>query len=145
MGKFINISEDFKDKFEEVYGKKAFTFTLKYEFLAQEKQKQLIKISKIPDQYAFLMGKDLLVTVNEDLFEAFDDESVNILIEQELDRISYDGEKDKITMIKPDLNTFSSLINKYGIDKVGKANQIQDLYDQQKKDGTTGEKSTFVF
>ena len=39
-------------------------------------------------------------------------------------------------MIKPDLSTFSSLITKYGVEKVGKANQIELLYQQQKADGT---------
>jgi hypothetical protein len=38
-------------------------------------------------------------------------------------------------MIKPDLTTFSSLITKYGVDKVAKANQVEELYQQQVKDG----------
>jgi hypothetical protein len=38
-------------------------------------------------------------------------------------------------MIKTDLNTFSSLINKYGVEKVAKANQVEELYHQQQKDG----------
>ena len=38
-------------------------------------------------------------------------------------------------MIKPDLTTFSSLISKYGVDKVAKANQIEELYNQQVADG----------
>ena len=40
----------------------------------------------------------------------------------------------KIKMIKPDLTTFSSLINKYGIEKITKANQVQELYAEQKQD-----------
>ena len=88
------------------------------------------------DQYAFLLNKELLVSVNEDLFNVFDEESISILIEQEIDKISIETESGKIKMIKPDLSTFSSLITKYGVEKVGKANQIELLYQQQKADGT---------
>jgi hypothetical protein len=104
-------------------------------FVGAEKQKSLIKITKLPDQYSFLLDKELLVQVNEDLISVFDEESVTILIEQEIDKISVDTQSGKIKLIKPDLTTFSSLISKYGVDKVAKANQIEELYQQQVKDG----------
>jgi hypothetical protein len=40
----------------------------------------------------------------------------------------------KIKLVKPDLTTFSSLINKYGIEKIARANKVEELYQQQKKD-----------
>ena len=64
----------------------------------------------------------------------FDDESVGILIEQEIDKVSINIDTGKIKMVKPDLTTFSSLINKYGIDKIAKANNLEELYSQQKED-----------
>jgi hypothetical protein len=57
------------------------------------------------------------------------------LIEQEIDKVSIDAQSGKIKMIKPDLTTFSAIINKYGVDKVAKANQVEELYQQQVKDG----------
>jgi hypothetical protein len=77
----------------------------------------------------------LIVQVNEDLMSVFEDESITILIEQEIDKISIDTQSGKIKMIKPDLTTFSSLITKYGVDKVARANQVEELYQQQSKDG----------
>ena len=87
------------------------------------------------DQYSFLLDKELLVSINEDLMDIFDDESVVILFEQEIDKISIDTQSGKIKLIKADLVTFSSLVSKYGIDKITKANQIEELYQQQVKDG----------
>ena len=94
-----------------------------------------MKISKLPDQYSFLLEKELMVQVNEDLMSVFDEESITILIEQEIDKVSIDSQSGKIKMIKPDLTTFSAIINKYGVDKVAKANQVEELYQQQVKDG----------
>jgi len=135
MGKFYDVSQDTQDTFYEVFNKKTFPLAVKFQFLGSESQKNLIKISKLPDQYGFLLEKELLVLVNEDLMSVFDDESITILIEQEIDKISIDTQSGKIKMIKPDLTTFSSLISKYGVDKVAKANQVEDLYHQQLKDG----------
>ncbi len=135
MSKFYEVSQDTQDTFYQVFNKKTFPVSVKFQFLGSETQKTLIKISKLPDQYSFLLEKELLVMVNEDLMSVFDDESITILIEQEIDKISIDTQSGKIKMIKPDLTTFSSLISKYGVDKVAKANQVEELYQQQVKDG----------
>lgn len=135
MSKFYDVSSDTQDTFFKVFNKKTFPLSIKFQFVGAEKQKSLIKISKLPDQYSFLLDKELLIQVNEDLISVFDEESVTILIEQEIDKISVDTQSGKIKLIKPDLTTFSSLISKYGVDKVAKANQIEELYQQQVKDG----------
>jgi hypothetical protein len=135
MSKLYEVSQDTQDTFYQVFNKKTFPVSVKFQFLGSETQKTLIKISKLPDQYSFLLEKELLVMVNEDLMSVFDDESITILIEQEIDKISIDTQSGKIKMIKPDLTTFSSLISKYGVDKVAKANQVEELYQQQVKDG----------
>ena len=135
MSKFYDVSSDTQDTFFKVFNKKTFPLSIKFQFVGAEKQKSLIKISKLPDQYSFLLDKELLIQVNEDLMSLFDEESVTILIEQEIDKISVDTQSGKIKLIKPDLTTFSSLISKYGVDKVAKANQIEELYQQQVKDG----------
>ena len=135
MSKFYEVSEDTEKVFFNIFNKKSFPVSVKFQFVGCENQKALIKISKIADQFSFLLEKELLISVNEDLLNVFDDESITILIEQEIDKISIDTQSGKIKMIKPDLTTFSSLISKYGVDKVAKANQVEELYQQQTKDG----------
>jgi hypothetical protein len=135
MSKFYEVSQDTKDVFLKVFNKKSFPLAINFQFVGCENQKSLIKISKLSDQYIFLLNKELIVQVNEDLMSVFEDESITILIEQEIDKISIDTQSGKIKMIKPDLTTFSSLITKYGVDKVARANQVEELYQQQSKDG----------
>jgi hypothetical protein len=134
MSNFYQLSQETIDSFEDVFSKKAFPVDTKFQYLGNSKQKRLIEISKINDKFAFLMEKELLVTINEDIMMAFDDESVNILFEQEIDKITINLDTGKIKMVKPDLTTFSSLVTKYGIEKIAKANNLEDLYTQQKKD-----------
>ncbi len=134
MDRFYKISQDTIDDFFKVFDKKAFPLPLKFEFLGDSKQKALIKISKLPEDISFLLNKELKLTFNEELMDIYDEESVQILIEQEIDKISMNLDSGKIKMVKPDLSTFSSLVNKYGLEKVSKANKVEELYQQQKDD-----------
>ena len=137
MSKFYDLSDDTIKTFNDIFTKKSFPFVVSFHFIGSESQKSLVKISKLPDQYAFALNKDLLVSINEELLGVFDDESIEILIEQEIDKISVNIDTGKIKLLKPDLTTFSGLINKYGIEKIARANKIEELYDEKKKDKTS--------
>ena len=91
------------------------------------------------DQYAFSLNKELLVSINEDLFDVFDEDSITILIEQEIDKININMESGKIKLVSTDLNTFSSIVNKWGGDKVARANKVEELYVDQKADASDEE------
>lgn len=139
MSNFYKVSEDTESIFFNVFNKKSFPVSVKFLFQGSEKQKELIKLSKIPDPYVFALEKELLISFNEDLLQVFDEESITILIEQEIDKVNINIETGKIKLIKPDLSTFSSLINKYGVEKIAKANKVEELYHQQVKDKKTDE------
>ena len=131
---FYEVDETTEELFMNVFNKKSFPVNVGFQFIGSSKQKQLIKVAKISDDYAFILKKELKVVINEDLLDVFDEESVTILIEQEIDKININMESGKIKLVGTDLNTFSSIVNKYGVEKVAKANGTQELYAEQKKD-----------
>ena len=139
MDNFYELSSDTTDRFFEIFNKKSFPIKVKFQFQGDEKQKELIKISIIPPKFAFILQKEILVTINEDILNVFDEESVTILFEQEIDKININIESGKIKLVKTDLNTFSSLVNKYGVEKVARANKVEELYKEQKKDAEQDE------
>ena len=131
---FYELDETTEELFMEVFNKKSFPVNVSFQFIGSSKQKQLIKVTKISDDFAFVLKKDLKVIINEDLLDVFDEESITILIEQEIDKININMESGKIKLVGTDLNTFSSIVNKYGVEKVARANGTQELYADQKKD-----------
>jgi hypothetical protein len=139
MDNFYEVSEDTIKTFFEIFNKKSFPVSIGFQFIGNEKQKELIKVTKIADPYAFLVKKEILVSINDDLMSVFDDESITILMEQEIDKININIETGKIKLVKTDLNTFSSIVNKYGVEKVARANKVEELYQEQKKDAKTDE------
>jgi hypothetical protein len=136
---FYDLDETTEELFLEVFNKKSFPVNVSFQFIGSSKQKQLIKVSKVADDFAFVLKKDLKVTINEDLLDVFDEESITILIEQEIDKININMESGKIKLVGTDLNTFSSIVNKYGVEKVARANKVEELYSEQQKDAKENE------
>lgn len=134
MENYHKLDEDTISMFKEIIEKKTFSVDIKFEFVGSVKQKELIKVVKIPDQYAFLLDRELLVIINEAMIDTFDEDSVTILMEQEIDKITIDYKSGKIKLLRPDLSTFSSLVKKWGIEKVSRANQITELFAEQTED-----------
>lgn len=134
MDRFKELSDDTIREFMDVFNRKSFPLPIKFQFIGDSKLKNLVKITKLPDDLAFILDKELKVTINEDLMDAYDEESIVILFEQEIDRINHSIDSGKIKLVKTDLNTFSSLVNKYGVEKVARANKVEELYQQQKAD-----------
>jgi hypothetical protein len=133
---YYDLDPDTENDFKSTFNEKSFSVNIGLKFIGNSKLKQLVKITKIPDQYKYCIGKDLLVQINEDLLKDFDDEMMGILYEQEIDKILVDMKSGNIKLIKPDLNTFSGLVEKWGIEKVARANQVLDLTIQQKAEET---------
>lgn len=136
--RYDELSQETIEFFMSVYEKKSYSVTIGFKFIDDIKLKQSIKIMKLSDMYKFLLGKDILVIINEDLFDKLDEESMEILIEQELDKIEVDFKNGKIKMVQPDVKTFAGILEKYGEEAVLRANQVDKLSAEQKEDMETG-------
>ena len=128
---FHNLSDYIIEYFNALEEKLSLPVDFKFVYQADDKQKTLIKIIKVPDRYSTLLNAELLISFNEDYFDAFDDEAKDILIDQELALLQFDLENGKLKIGRPDLITSSGIVRKYGVEAVGRANQVRDLYNDQ--------------
>lgn len=134
MSKLYEVSEDTIDKFLKLWKTKASPVEISFTFVGDEKLKTLIKISRISDHLAFAMKSDILVKINDELASLMDDESIQILFEQEMDKIIADGNTGKIKISNPSFSTFPGIIEKHGIEKVLRANQLDNISVEQVAD-----------
>ena len=123
ISKFYDISDETANIFTEIVRKKVLN-DVSFQFVGNDSQKI---ITKLAEQYEYMLRKHILVSINEKLMTDFDDEAINILFEQEIDKITFNMETGKVKLRKTDINTFASLIKKYGIEKVSRANQLAEI------------------
>jgi hypothetical protein len=105
----------------------SFGIDLKYEYISNNKQKQLIQIKKIPDNYAVLLNAEVLISVNDEFYYKFDDEIRTILIEQEFDKLQINFEKGTFKLAQPTLKTSIGIIKKHNYESIERANETERL------------------
>jgi hypothetical protein len=135
---YTDLEEDIIEFFNERYNNN-FTFpvNLKFYFQKNVKLKQLIKLTKIPDQYSVIIGKDILVQVNPDYFDSFssDEDEINaILFDQCIDLIKVNPLDGSFKIGKTNFHATTGIIEKFTYDKVQKAIEMERLYEEQKND-----------
>ena len=72
--KYHELSEDGAAVVQAAIDKMYKPFNVAFKLLGNAKQKKLVDVTKVPDQYAFLMQTHVLVSVNESFMQAFEGE-----------------------------------------------------------------------
>jgi len=131
---YESLSDEIIAYFKGIEKAFAMPMDIKFVFVANSKQKKLVKVTKISDTFSYLLDADILVVFNEDYFNNFDDQTKQILVEQEIDKIEFDLEKGTISIKEPEINTSCGIIEKFSLKLVENANRLQKEYEKQKKD-----------
>ena len=90
--------------------------------------KKAYDIKKTSPMYEYLTGFHIIVVINEDLFDMLDDGLRTIVIEEILAHIHYDMDKDKLSIVQPDINTFSGILQKYDVKRFMEIKEIISTY-----------------
>ena len=81
--------------------------------LANNKAKDLFKVNKANELLKFRTGDDVIIVLNEKIFDQLTQEQRLIVVEESLASLSYDTEADKLVINKADVVTFSGVLAKH--------------------------------
>jgi hypothetical protein len=84
--------------------------------LANNKAKEIFKVNKANELHRYRTGDDIIIVINEKIFDQLTPDQRVIVVEESLASIHYNMEKDKIEITKPDVVTFSGILSKHGFD-----------------------------
>ncbi len=126
MSKYAEISTDVQNYFDDIFDKHTSLgmFNIKCELVSCDTQKNLIELKKNNDVYNFLLEKEVVIIINEKVFDLLDDKQRELLFVECLHQLHFDSEKDKLNVIPADVVTYSPIIKKYGIDEYMKCQEI---------------------
>ena len=134
MAKFEEPFEDTQDLFNEVIKTAGLDQYVNITILANNKAKEIFKINKANDLLKHRTGDDIIIVLNEKIFEGLTDEQRRIVIEESLASIHYDMENDKLLISKPDVVTFSGVLSKHTFEKWDALREsIKTLYAAEKQ------------
>jgi len=136
-------TQDIIDFFDERL--KTFNLMVNPRFYLQantKQKKQLIKISKVPEQFQEKMRADFIVQINPTYFDEFSSsnpdynlDNINeILFDQEIDKIEINPKNGKMTIKQKSIKASKGIIDRFNYDDVIRAEEIEELVQKQKED-----------
>jgi hypothetical protein len=132
MAKFEEVFPDTQVLFNNFMGQIDNLNDVNIKILAQNRLKEIGKVVKANDLVKHMTNEDIIILLNEQIFEQLDEEQKLMVVEELIARIYFDNEKDKISIVSPDVNTFSLLLRKYGYDKYEVLHEsIKALFSQE--------------
>jgi len=116
MSTYTNISDETQKVFNRVLSETGIPKFVTFKLLGNHKQKTVGKISKANDIVTHLTDIDIIIILNDVIFDGLEEKYQEMLLEELLAQVYFDIDKDNLKLIKPDISTFSLLLTKYGID-----------------------------
>ena len=130
MEKYYNLGDDTISKLNEYISKYVNSpIRIDYVFVGDNKLKKLVKVARVPDVFTFLHKEQVIVYINEALWDALTEEEsvLELLVREEFNTICINTDSGKIKIEKPSFVSSSSVIEKYTYDSVNRAKQLEKL------------------
>lgn len=117
MAKFEEVFEDTLELFQKHIDGSSIPKFLKIKILSNNSiKKDYGVVKKSQDKWKFISDYDITIEINEPIFDQLEDTQKEYIVKDLLAQIVYDMDKDKVSIVKPDINTFSGVLRQYSID-----------------------------
>lgn len=134
MAKYEETFEETKTLYNQLILNSGLSNNVNITILTNNRAKDIFKVNKANELLKYRTGDDIIIVLNEKIFDQLTPEQRVIVAEESLASISYDLENDKLVISKPDVNAFSFLIKKVGFDKYFEMHElIKHLYAQEQE------------
>ena len=133
MAKFEDVYEDTLDFFNQQINNSGIPAFVNIKILSNKNIKDFGTVTKTQDIVKFMTDYDVVIQINEPIFDQLEEEQKTYVVKDLLARIVYDMEKDKLCVNQPDVSTFSGVLRQYSIDTyLGIKESIVTLLEQKK-------------
>jgi len=133
MAKFEDVYEDTLDFFNQQINNSGIPAFINIKILSNKNIKDFGSVSKTQDIVKFMTDYDVVIQINEPIFDQLEELQKTYIVKDLLARIVYDMEKDKLVVNQPDVSTFSGVLRQYDIDTyLGIKESIVTLLEQNK-------------
>ena len=135
MAKFEEPFEDTQALFTEVISNAGLHhYDVNITLLTNNKAKEIFKINKANELLKYRTKDDVIIVLNEKIFEQLTDDQKRIIVEEAIAYISYDSENDKVVITAPDFIAHSGILRKHTFDTIDVVREsVKTLYQAEKQ------------
>lgn len=135
MAKYEEPFEETQDLYNQLIEQAGLSNFVNITILTDNKAKKIFNPVKANELLKYRTGDDIIIILNEKIFDQLTQEQRIIVAEESLAGISFDSEKDRIVINKPDVVTFSGILNKHTFETWNILKEsITTLYNTEKEE-----------
>lgn len=135
MAKFNEPFEETQALFDEKIIAAGLDQTVNITIVVNDSAKEIFKVNKANELLKYRTGDDIIIVLNEKIFDQLPAEHRHIVAEEALASIHFDAEKDKLIISKPDVITFSGVLSKFTFETWNVVREsIKTLYQAEKEE-----------
>lgn len=133
MARFEEPYEDIESLFDEVVvNQSTLPPSVNIKLLADNKSKKIFKVMRANDLLKYRTGDDVIIIINQNIFEQLTDIQKMIVAEEAVAYIAYDMDKDKVLITEPDFLAHSGILRKHTFEVIENVREtIKSLYDAE--------------
>jgi hypothetical protein len=133
MARFEEPYEDIESLFDEVVvNQSTLPPSVNIKLLADNKSKKIFKVMRANDLLKYRTGDDVIIIINQNIFEQLTDVQKMIVAEEAVAYIAYDMDKDKVLITEPDFLAHSGILRKHTFEVIENVREtIKSLYDAE--------------
>lgn len=134
MAKFDEPFEDTQELFNTKIAAAGLAQNVVITLVINNTAKEVFKVVKTNDLFKHRSGDDVLIVLNDKIFDQLTDDQKSIVADEAVAEISYDLENDKVVITKPQFVAHDSVLDRYGYDELKIVREsIKSLYDVEKQ------------
>lgn len=139
--KFDELEKNVEKIFDTVISCTDLERKVNIKIVGNDRQKEIGKVVKTNDLTKYLSDDvDVVVILNQLIFEQLPEDMQEMVAIELITYIGYDSEKERVVIAKPDVNTFSTILKKYGYEAYERTvESIKSLYDKKQNEENAGE------
>jgi hypothetical protein len=134
MAKYEEPFEDTQSLFNEVIDAAGLSQFVNITVLTNNKAKEIFKINKANELLKYRTGDDVIIVLNEKIFEQLPADQKRIVVEEAVAYISFDSENDKLVITTPDFMAHTGILRKHTFGVIDVVREsIKTLYQAEKQ------------
>jgi len=134
MANFSELSSDNQKIFDNLIQKSDLERVVNFVLLANNNLKQIGLVKRADDILKHLTENDVAIVINEEIFDNLELNQKELIADDLMASVSYNFDKDKLVITKPDILAHSGVLKKYGAESYLNVHEIIRLALQQKED-----------
>jgi hypothetical protein len=133
MSKYSELNhDDHLEMFSTEFANRGLERFINLTVLNCDNQKPLFKVVKANPILKHLTDQDVLITLNESIFEHLTEEQKKIVVEEAIAHIGYNMDSGKLVISKYDFESFTLLLQRHGFDTLNNIKEVvKAIYSQQ--------------